>query len=91
MDVTATTVATALAGILAPTITQLTKKYIPDEWRKTFAITVSIITAIIALAATNGFNTRNWGVLIVAVVGIAQTLYTVYDGAKTIATSPAGE
>lgn len=78
MDITnSTAVTTAVAGLLSPIIIQVGKRWVPDQWRPSFTILVSILIGCLAIAATGGSTPRAWGVYLTAVVGISQTVYAL--------------
>ena len=70
MDITqAETIAVAIVGLVAPVFVQVVKPILPDN-----------MTALFSLAAVGGFNHGyTWGVLLVAVVGVSQTVYTAVN------------
>lgn len=80
MDATnAMTFATVLAGFLSPIIVQVSKKYIPFDWVAVYSLLVSLVIGVIAVAATNGFSTHSWGVVLFGVIGVSQTVYTLLN------------
>jgi ABC-type uncharacterized transport system permease subunit len=98
---TAITLATAIAGLVSPALTQVVKQYIPAAWRPTFAATVAVALGCLALWATGGFSHTTWALALAAVVGVSQALYAVIDkivdgskaaaAAKTATTDTASE
>ena len=83
MDITtATATGTALASVLSFALTQVTKKYVPSEWRQLFAAVVSVVLAVAALALTGGFTSgATVPALIAAVYGTSTALYAVVNKA----------
>lgn len=82
MDIfTATTLAAAIVALISPALTQAFKKYIPKGFTSLAALIVSLILGIIAIAATDGFIGYGWGLVLAAVVGVAQAVYTLINQA----------
>ena len=82
MDITlATTLATAIVGLVTPIIIQVSKQYIPTGWTEVYALAVSILLGALAIAATNGFHGYAWGVTLTAVVGVSQAVYAIVNKA----------
>ena len=82
MDITdATTLAAAIVALIAPALIQAFKRYIPDGYTALVSLGASLILGVIAIAATGGFHDTNWGVTLAAVVGVAQTTYTLVNQA----------
>lgn len=82
MDITdATTLAAAIVGLIAPALIQAFKKYIPEGFTALTALGVSMLLGLIAIAATNGFTGHGWGIVLAAVVGVAQAVYTLVNQA----------
>ena len=79
MDISnATTLAAAIVALIAPALIQALKKYIPEGFT---SLGVSLLLGVIAIAATNGFTGYGWGVVLAAVVGVAQAVYTLVNQA----------
>lgn len=82
MDITAaTTLAGALVALVTPAFVQAFKRYIPTGYTGLVSLAVSLVFGIIAIAATGGFSGNGWGVVLAAVVGVSQTVYTVVNQA----------
>ena len=85
MDISnATTLAAAivaLIALIAPALIQALKKYIPAGFTALTSLGVSLLLGVIAIAATNGFTGYGWGVVLAAVVGVAQAVYTLVNQA----------
>lgn len=85
MDISnATTLAAAivaLIALIAPALIQALKKYIPEGFTALTSLGVSLLLGVIAIAATNGFTGYGWGVVLAAVVGVAQAVYTLVNQA----------
>lgn len=82
MDITqANIVATAIVGLVAPVIVQAVKSDVPDDLTALFSLVISLILGVVAVGATGGFQGHSWGVLLAAVVGVAQTVYTALNQA----------
>ena len=82
MDITqANIIATAIVGLVAPVIVQAVKQDVPDDMTAMFSLVVSLILGVIAVGATGGFRGYSWGVLLTAVVGVSQTVYTALNQA----------
>ncbi|MEQ6137962.1 hypothetical protein ABKP87_08750 [Bifidobacterium breve] len=82
MDITAaTTLASAIVALVAPALTQAFKGRIPERFTGLVALAVSIVLGVVAIAATNGFANASWGVMLAAVVGVSQAVYTVVNQA----------
>lgn len=85
MDISnATTLAAAivaLIALIAPALIQALKKYIPEGFTALTSLGVSLLLGVIAIAATNGFTGYEWGVVLAAVVGVAQAVYTLVNQA----------
>lgn len=60
---------------------QALKKYIPEGFTALTSLGVSLLLGVIAIAATNGFTGYGWGVVLAAVVGVAQAVYTLVNQA----------
>ena len=79
MDITAaTTLAGSLVALVTPAFVQAFKKYIPPEYTGLVSLAVF---GTVAIAATGGFSGNGWGVVLAAVVGVSQTVYTVVNQA----------
>lgn len=68
--------AVAIAGLLSPIIIQILKQWIPKDWRASFAVVLSIVIAAVAVYLSKA-PSGSWLVMVTAVVGIAQTVYTI--------------
>ena len=68
--------AVAIAGLLSPIIIQILKQWIPKDWRAAFAVVLSILIAAGAVVLSKA-PSWSWLVMVTAVVGIAQTVYTI--------------
>ena len=68
--------AVAIAGLLSPIIIQILKQWIPNDWRAAFAVVLSILIAAGAVVLSKA-PSGSWLVMVTAVVGIAQTVYTI--------------
>lgn len=81
MDITqAETIAVAIAGFVTPVFVQVVKSIIPDNMTALFSLAVSVVLGLLAISAVGGFNHGyTWSVLLVAVVGVAQTVYTTVN------------
>lgn len=77
----ATTLAAAIVALIAPALIQAVKKYIPEGFTALTALGVSLLLGVIVIAATNGFAGYGWGVVLAAVVGVAQAVYTLVNQA----------
>lgn len=75
----AITLGTAIlgGGLVASTITQISKRWIPDAWRPIFAAVVAVAVGAVAVALVGGFQGSTWPAAIAAVYGAAQGLYVV--------------
>ncbi len=74
----ATTIATALAGLLAPVITLIVSKLVDPEQKTILALGIAVFLAVVALAVTGGFTSpQTIATTVIAVVGISQTLYAL--------------
>lgn len=74
----ATTIATAILGLLVPALIQPLKILVPEAWRSLFAVGVSVVVAVAAIAITGGFKNTGWGMNIALVVAEAQAVYAIY-------------
>lgn len=82
MDITiATTTAGVIVGFLSPVIVQVSKRFIPDGYTELYSVAVSLLLAVLAIGATGGFAHSSWGVVLVAVIGVAQTVYATVNKA----------
>lgn len=82
MDISnATVLASAIVALVVPAFVQAFKKYIPAEYVGLISLTVSLAVGTLAIAATGGFNHSSWGVVLAAVVGVAQAVYTLVNQA----------
>lgn len=79
MDISNAT--TLTAALVALALIQAFKKYIPEGCTALTALGVSLLLGVIAIAATNGFTGYGWGVVLAAVVGVAQAVYTLVNQA----------
>lgn len=68
--------AVAIAGLLSPIIIQILKQWIPKDWRAAFAVVLSVVIAAVAVYLSKA-PSGSWLVMVTAVVGIAQTVYTI--------------
>ena len=68
--------AVAIAGLLSPIIIQILKQWIPKDWRAAFSVILSILIAAGAVVLSKA-PSGSWLVMVTAVVGIAQTVYTI--------------
>ena len=68
--------AVAIAGLLSPIIIQILKQWIPKDWRASFAVVLSVVIAAVAVYLSKA-PSGSWLVMVTAVVGIAQTVYTI--------------
>lgn len=68
--------AVAIAGLLSPIVIQILKQWIPKEWRAAFAVVLSVVIASVAVYLSKA-PSGSWLVMVTAVVGIAQTVYTI--------------
>lgn len=75
----AVTLGTAIlgGGAVSAGITQVAKRWIPTRWRALFALAVALVVAVVAVALTGGFSERPVGLIVAAVIGVAQALYAV--------------
>lgn len=88
MDISnATTLAAAVVALIAPALIQAFKKHIPEGYTALTALGASLLLGVIAIAATNGFTGYGWGVVLAAVVGVAQAVYTLVNQALNAARS----
>lgn len=74
----ATTIATAILGLLVPALIQPLKTLVPAAWRGLFALSISLVVAVAAIAITGGFKNTGWGMNIALVVAEAQVVYAIY-------------
>ena len=75
MDISeATTLAAAIVALIAPALIQAFKQYILDGYTTITSLAISLLLGVIAIAATGGYG---WGVILAAVVGVAQAVYTI--------------
>lgn len=82
MDITqATALAGAIVALVVPALVQAFKEYVPAEYTGLVSLAVSLIIGVLAIAATDGFSHNGWGVVLAAIVGVAQTVYTVVNQA----------
>lgn len=82
MDISnATTLAAAIVALIAPALIQALKKHIPEGYTALTALGISLLLVVITIAATNGFTGRGWGIVLAAVVGVAQAVYTLVNQA----------
>lgn len=82
MDISeATTLAAAIVALIAPALIQTFKQYIPNGRTTITSLAVSLLLGVIAIAATGGFTGYGWGVILTAVVGVAQAVYTLVNQA----------
>lgn len=80
MDTTnAMNFATVLAGFLSPLIVQVSKKYVHSGWVTVYSLIVSSTIGLIAVAATDGFATRSWGMVLFGVIGVSQAVYALLN------------
>lgn len=84
-----TALAVAIAGLLSPIIIQVCKRWIPKDWRASFAVVVSLVVACAVLAASGSLHRGDWFVALTAAVGVAQAVYTIV--AKLVDTTADGE
>ena len=78
MDISeATTLAAAIVALIAPALIQAFKQYILDGYTTITSLAISLQLGVIAIAATGGFTGYGWGVILAAVVGVAQAVYTI--------------
>ena len=77
MDISeATTLAAAIVALIAPALIQAFKQYILDGYTTITSLAISLLLGVIAIAATGGFT--GYGcVILAAVVGVAQAVYTI--------------
>lgn len=68
--------AVAIAGLLSPIIIQILKQWVPKDWRASFAVVLSVVIAAVAVYLSKA-PSGSWLVMVTAVVGIAQTVYTI--------------
>lgn len=68
--------AVAIAGLLSPIVIQILKQWVPKDWRAAFAVVLSIVIAAVAVYLSKA-PSGSWLVMVTAVVGIAQTVYTI--------------
>lgn len=78
MDISAyVAIGTALIGALSNVIVQVSKRYIPKDYRGLYAVGVAVILALLSLAL--GGNPVQGGasisVVVLGVIGISQALY----------------
>lgn len=70
MDISeATTLAAAIVALI-----QTFKQCIPDGYATITSLAVSLLLGVIAIAATGGFTGYGWGVILAAIVGVAQAV-----------------
>lgn len=82
MDISnATTLAAAIVALISPVLTQVFKKYIPEGFTGLTALFISLLLGIVAIAATDGFTGYGWGLVLAAVIGVAQAAYTLINQA----------
>lgn len=82
MDITsATTLASGVVALIVPALIQAFKKYIPDGYTALVSLAVALVVGVVAVAATGGFEHGSWGVVLAAVVGVSQAVYTVVNQA----------
>lgn len=82
MDISAaTTLASAIVALVVPAFVQAFKKYIPAGYVGLVSLAASILVGVLAIAATGGFDHASWGVVLAAVVGVAQGVYTLVNQA----------
>lgn len=82
MDITqATALASAIVALAAPAIIQAVKGYIPQRYVPLTSLAVSVVLGALAVAATGGFTHSGWGVVLAAVVGVAQAVYAAINTA----------
>lgn len=81
MDISAyLPIATAILGVISSIITQVSKQHIPDEWRKLFALGVSVLVAVAAVFIGNLYHDgMDATSLIFGVIGVAQAIYAAVD------------
>lgn len=78
----ATTVATAIVGIIAPVLTQIFKRFVPPEWVQVFSLIVSVVLGLIAVGVTGGFASGyTVAAVILAVVAVSQIIYSAINKA----------
>lgn len=78
MDIsTYVAIGAALVAALGTVITQVSKKYIPKDYRDLYALGVSVVLAGLSLLLGGGFGQSGSTVpvLVFAVIGISQTIY----------------
>lgn len=75
MDISiATTLVSGHVALIVPAFVRAFKKYIRNGYAGLISLTASILFGTIA--ATSGFNgIYTWGIVLVGVVGIAQTVH----------------
>ncbi|MEE8735339.1 hypothetical protein [Bifidobacterium subtile] len=82
MDITTATItAAAIVGFLSPVIVQVSKRWIAKGWTEIYSVAVSALLAVIAIGATGGFAHATWGAVLLAVIGVAQTIYATVNTA----------
>lgn len=81
MDITQASVfAVALAGFLAPLVTQAVKAAIPSGKTEVVGVLISLVLGVVAIAATGGFSSGySWAALLPAVVGVSQVVYALFN------------
>lgn len=81
MDITqAETIAVAIVGLVTPVFVQVVKPILPDNMTALFSLAVSVVLGMLSIGAVGGFNHGyTWGVLLVAVIGVSQTVYTAVN------------
>ena len=82
MEITqATALASAIVALAAPAIIQAVKGYIPARYVGLVSLAASVVLGALAVGATGGFASASWGVVLAAVVGVAQAVYTAINAA----------
>ena len=82
MEITqATALASAIVALAAPAIIQAVKGFIPARYVGLTSLAASIVLGVLAVGATGGFNHASWGVVLAAVVGVSQAVYTAINAA----------
>jgi hypothetical protein len=84
-------IATALAGMLSPFLTHITKTVFGVDSLRAYAIHLgaSALTAVAAMAITGDLTLSNFGTQFPVVAMTAQSLFHIYKAASGLKVSPA--
>lgn len=75
-----TTLGSGFVALIVPAFVRVFKKYIPGGYVGPVYLSASVLSGVIAIATTGGFDdTCTWGIALAGVVCVAQTVYTLVN------------